>query len=257
MTMVDPILDSDLDAYVDDQLPPRRRLQVQAHLARHPDAAARVMGDLHMRGQLRLALQATIDPAGAPETREAARRLERGLRVPRFGQQLQRVAAVGLVMALGWAASTSFGPFRVTEVVASEPPPVHVEEAVRAHRTAEIRETMSSQPEVKTYDPEDIRAATAIVMPTLPDGWSVIDVQVFPSRFGPSVELAIRTPDTGRMSLFAVRPGAFSVRPVKTYAIDRTQAADWQIGDVAYALVSDTGQTNLSEMAERLSRTLY
>ncbi|PYE29204.1 anti-sigma factor RsiW [Rhizobium sp. PP-CC-3A-592] len=261
MTMADPILDSDLDAYVDNQLTPQRRLQVEAHLARNPESAARVMGDLHLRGELRLSLQATVDPGGTRQTRDAARRLESGLRFPRIGQQLQKVAAVGLLVGAGWVASTSFGPFQVTEVVASEPPPAHVEEAVRAHRTAEIRETMTSQPEVQTYDREDIRAATAIIMPALPESWTVVDVQVFPSRFGPSVELAIRTPDKEQMSLFAVRPGAFSVRPVKTYAIDGIEAADWQIGDVAYALVAapggTTGEAKLAQTAERLSKTLY
>lgn len=274
MTTADPILESDLDAYVDNQLTPQRRLQVEAHLAQAPEAAARVMSDLHMRGQLRLALQAKVDPSGTRETRDAARRLERGLRFPRIGQQLQKIAAVGLLMTAGWVASTSYGPFRATEVVASEPPPVHVEEAVRAHRTAEIRETMTSQPEIHTYDREEIRAATAIIMPALPENWTVVDVQVFPSRFGPSVELAIRTPEQGQMSLFAVRPGAFSVRPVKTYAIDGAAAADWQIGEVAYALVSTGGtgptkalssadggaareEAKLAETASRLSRTLY
>lgn len=263
MTTADPILESDLDAYVDNQLTSQRRLEVEAHLSQDPQAAARVMGDLHLRGQLRLALAATADPSGRRETRDAARRLERGLRFPRIGQQLQKMAAIGLLMTAGWVASTSYGPFRATEVVASEPPPVHVEEAVRAHRTAEIRETMSSQPEIQTYDREDIRAATAIVMPALPESWTVVDVQVFPSRFGPSVELAIRTPDQEQMSLFAVRPGAFAVRPVKTYAIDGVAAADWQIGDVAYALVSAETDVSakkdakLAQTADRLSRTLY
>lgn len=254
----EPIVQSDLDAYVDGQLSAARRTAVEAYLASRPDAAARVMADLSLRGQLRQALGSAVDGGEARETREAARRLERALRTAHFGQRLQKIAAVGLLVAGGWAAGSALGPFRATEVVASEPPPAHVEEAVRAHETAVLREAMQSQPEGGTYDPEEIRAATAIVLPELPRDWTVVDAQIFPSRFGPSVELAIATPSEGPLSLFAVRPGAFAVKTVATFTIGSTQAASWQIGDVAYALVAARdGKAVLSEEAERLSRTLY
>lgn len=68
---------------------------------------------------------------------------------------------------------------------------------------------MVSQPEVSDFDPAEIRAATAIVMPLLPDGWQIKDVQIYPSRFGPSVEMAVASEDDGMLSLFAVRPGTF------------------------------------------------
>ncbi len=51
--MIDPITDSDLIAFVDGQIDPMRRLEVEAHLAAHPQAAARVMADLHDRDALR------------------------------------------------------------------------------------------------------------------------------------------------------------------------------------------------------------
>ncbi|OLP58215.1 Fis family transcriptional regulator [Xaviernesmea oryzae] len=256
MTLTDPILQGDLDAYVDGQLPPERRIQVEAHLAAHPAIAAQVMSDLSLRGRLKLALRQG-EPMGRPETREAARRLERSLRFSLLVERGRRMAAAAAIIAFAWTATSWLGPFRATEVVASEPPPVHVEEAVRAHQTAMLRENMRSQPETLAYDREDIRAATAIVMPTLPAGWKVVDVQIFPSRFGPSVEVAISTDEGAQRSLFAVRPGAFSVRPVHLYRIDGTQAADWQIGEVAYALVSGQATDKLAREAEALSATLY
>ncbi|TNH37472.1 zf-HC2 domain-containing protein, partial [Paracoccus haeundaensis] len=63
---------ADLDAYVDDQLTQAQRAQVEAHLSRHPDAAARVMRDLSLRRDLRRALAAP--PAPRPLL-GAARRL--------------------------------------------------------------------------------------------------------------------------------------------------------------------------------------
>ena len=56
---------------------------------------------------------------------------------------------------------------------------------MRAHATTALRAGMSSQPAAPSYDADEIRAATAIVMPTLPAGWDVRDVQVYPSRFRP------------------------------------------------------------------------
>lgn len=46
MKIVDPILASDLDAYVDDQLDVSRRIEVEAYLSEHPESAAQVMADL-------------------------------------------------------------------------------------------------------------------------------------------------------------------------------------------------------------------
>jgi hypothetical protein len=143
-------------------------------------------------------------------------------------------------VAAGWTAHAVLGPFGATEVVASTPPPAFVEEAVRAHKTTLLRDTMASQPETETFDPAEIRSATAIVLPDLPKGWGVIDTQVFPSAYGPSVELVLEPRKGERLSLFAVRPGSFGVQHVLLFHADNARAAYWQIGDVAYALVSES-----------------
>ena len=41
-----PVTDTDLDAYVDDQLDVTRRIEVEAFLSTRPETAARVMSDL-------------------------------------------------------------------------------------------------------------------------------------------------------------------------------------------------------------------
>ena len=257
MTTVDPVLEGDLDAYVDDQLDIARRIEVEAHLSEHPALAAKVMADLSIKGELRLAL-ADQSSTLRLETREAARRLERGLSHGRLVATLQRAAAIVALIGGGWVASSHFGPFSATEVIASVPPPAFVEEAVRAHETTMLRERMPSQTVLANYDPTDIRAATAIVMPEIPKGWSVVDVQVYPSAFGPSVEMVVEPEDGDRLSLFAVRPGNFNVQRVLEFSKNGVNASYWQIGDVAYALVAnghDAGK--LSDAAARLARTLY
>jgi anti-sigma factor RsiW len=167
---------------------------------------------------------------------------------------LQKVAAVGVLLTAGWFAHSSMGP---GEVNASVPPPSFVGQAVRAHQTSLVRAGMPSQPEVKTYDRDDIRAATGIVMPELPKGWTVIDVQVFPSDFGPSVETSVRTEEGALISLFAVRPGQFAVEPVKDLDFMDAEAAWWQLGEVAYAVISSTPNIGLIDEAELLKNSLY
>ncbi len=251
-----PVLDSDLDAYIDNQLDAAGRLRVEMWLARHPETAARVMEDIGLQTTLRLAL-AEAAPFARPETREAARRLASGLAGQRMWQAVRRVAAVAGLFAAGWFANATVHPFGAREVVASVHPPSFVEQAVQAHQTSLVRETMPSQPETRLLDRSDIRAATAIGLPELPGDWTVTDVQVFPSPFGPSVEMGIKTPQSGRLSLFAVRPGYFAVEPVTHLALSNATVAWWQIGEVAYAIVSSTPDAGLDDKAGRLMKSLH
>lgn len=255
MTVVDPISDIDFDAYVDGELDAARRIAVEAHLAVHPAAAARVMADLSIRGELRMALAGGASQ-GRPETREAARRLERSLGYAGILNSLQRIAAVAVLVSVGWVAHTSFGVFEAREASASVRPPAFLEDAVRAYQASEIRGTMTSQHNASSYSAEDIRATTAIVMPELPQGWTVSDAEIYPSEFGPSVELSIDAKG-GRLSLFAARPGDFAVKKVTHAAPDGVQAAYWQIGEVAYALIASGQVEDLDGQADRLARTLY
>ncbi len=255
--MIDTAIgDIDFDAYIDDQLDPARRIAVEAHLAAHPQEAARVMADLRARDELRLALAARSTRTD-PRTADAARKVERGLRGDRFMAGLRRAAAIAVFIGVGWLANEAVGPIGIGEVVASAPPPAYVEDARRAHVTSALRATMVSQPEVPDYDPVELRAATGIVMPELPDEWVVRDVQVFPSRFGPSVEMAIKTEAFGLVSLFAVRPGTFDVVEPTIAGGSDTSAAFFQIGEVAYALVASGDARKLDAAAERLADTLY
>lgn len=256
MTDAGLIPETELDAYVDGQLDASARIRVEQYLGRNPDAAARVMKDIAIRSHLRLAM---AEDAGQHrmETREAARRLSSALSEKHLWNTIRRIAAVGLLFATGWIANSSFGPFAATSVVASVHPPAFVEQAIQAHRTTLLREKMPSQPLTSTLDADDIRSATAIVLPRLPKDWSVVDVQIFPSDFGPSVEMSIKTGDDQKLSLFAVRPGFFAVEQVTDVNLANAEAAYWQIGEVAYALVSSEPGTGLADEATMLTKTLY
>lgn len=251
--MTDPVTDADLDAYVDEQLPPMRRIEVEAWLAARPVLAARAMADLRIRDELRLAL-AGARPTGRPETTEAARRLDWALARDRRLRGLSRIAAAAALVGAGWAAHAGLGPTRVT---ASPSYPAYVAEALQAHGATAVRAAMTSQRETPWLDPAEIRSATGIVMPRVPGDWRVRDAQIFPSPNGPSVELAAEAEGIGPVSLFAVRPGWFDVTGPTRGPEDRTASAYFQIGDVAYVLVAgpETGAA-LEAAAADLARSL-
>lgn len=256
MTEADePISDFELHAYVDDQLDMPRRIEVEGYLARNPEAAARVMADLRSRDTLRLALGAP--PAHQePNTLDAARRLERSLVRAGLGRQVRRAATAAALVAAGWFIHAQLGPLGVAESEASPPPPAYVEDAVRSHRVTLLRAVMRSQIEMPDYDPEEIRSMTGVVLPPLPRRWQVLDVQVFPSRDGPSVEMALRAGDLGMLSLFAVRTGyARDAEPVLAQ-IGEESVVHWRNGELAYALTGGVPARDLEragrELADRL-----
>lgn len=253
--MTDPITETDLLAYVDDQLEMPRRIEVEHYLACTPDAAAQIMADLRSRDALRLAFTAAL-PRPSQQLFQATSRLQRGLAFQRVGQRVLRAASVVLLVGFGWLAHTQVGLFEITDSEASSQPPTFVEDALRSHQTALLRARMVSQVETADYDPAEILAETGIQLPPLPREWQVVDAQVFPSLNGHGVELAIDAEALGRVSLFATQATAFTVIAPTIARFGGTHAAYWQTGHLAYALTGNASENTLERAAIQLSRKL-
>ena len=252
--MSDPITEADLLAYVDDQLDPARRIEVEEHLARDPEAAARVMADLKDRDVLRLLHGAPL-PRPPEAMLGAAARLERALAWQEFGLKLRRIAAVVALIGFGWLAHGQVG-LGISDSEASPKPPAFVEDARHAHETALIRARMISQHERPDYDPAEIRAETGIAVPTPPADWRVVDAQVFPSRFGHSVELVLDADALGRVSLFAARSPSFGVIAPTLARSAAGTTAYWQSGELVYALTGSAPEAAIQRAAAQLNTSL-
>jgi anti-sigma factor RsiW len=187
---------------------------------------------------------------------EAARRLERGLYWRKIGLRLQRAAAVALLIGAGWLAHAQVGLFEITDSEASPKPPAFVEDARHSHETALIRARMVSQHERPDYDPVEILAETGIAMPPLPTDWRVVDAQVFPSRFGHSIELVLEADALGRVSLFGARSPSFGVIAPTLARSTTSTTAYWQSGERVYALTGSTPEAAIERAAVSLNASL-
>lgn len=249
--IVDPL---ELAAYVDDQLDVSRRIEIEHWLSLNPGAAAKVMTDLRMRDELRLAL-AEDGSKPAPRTGDLARRLQGRLARAAMLRRLRPLVAASLLVSAGWIAHSQVG--LTGAALASSTVPEYVVAAVEAHHITALRSRMASQQQATDYDAAELYAETAIRMPILPEDWTVTDVQVYPSHSGPSVEVAAEAGALGAVSIYASRPGQFLIEGPSTKPVDDTYTAYWQVGDTAYALVASAAPREVSQAASMLFQSLY
>src|SRR5215210_5720463 len=249
--MTDPIAETDLHGYVDDQLDIARRLEVKDYLAHHTESAARVMAALKVRAGLWL--KSSVPSRASDRVLDQARRLERALAWRQVGLRLRRVAAIVALIGLGWLAHDKAGLFEISPSEAAPKPPAFVEEARHSHETALLRARMASQRRTPDLSRAEIFAQTSIAVPQLPREWRVVDVQVFPSHEGPSVEVALDGGALGPLSLFSARSSSFDVIALTVARSEKGTTAYWQTGPLVYALTGTVPELELKEAAVNLS----
>jgi anti-sigma factor RsiW len=248
------ITEVDLSAYVDEQLDPARRAEIESYLARHKEAAALVMQDLSVRANLRLALGAPRRPPAA-ETLSAARRLQSSFQRVHVYNRLARIAAVLLLLVTGWLARGEMGKIMPPPKEEAFLPSVLIVDAMRAHDASLLRAAMRSMPVSTTIDREEIAGATHIVIPDLPDEWRLLDTEVFPSGEGPSVELTIDAGQLGTVSLFAVQSNTPATTEPNVVHEGSIGVAYWQEGALAYALVGSAPKGDLLAAIHKLTKS--
>lgn len=222
--------DFELDAYVDGQLDLKRRLVVEDYLARHPDIAARVIGDMRAKSALQLLFGRSGESGAGTQ-----RRKWRGM--PMFAAVSAGIAVIG---AMSFLALTA--------------PPDYVSEAVASHRVAMMRAAMISQRENPDFDAREIVSATKIAMPSFPIGWRVTDVQVFPSDEGSALQVAVRSAAGVPLSIFAIRQRSRAPENPDAVREGVHSVAYWRGGDISYALTGEGEPNAIDATAEELNR---
>lgn len=214
-----------LAAYIEGRLDAEGRRQVEGYLAVNPDLAARVMGELHRHGNV----------ASAPTAR------------PRHTYVRTAVAlGCGLLLTTSLLLANQFRrelPFAA---------PDFVEDAVVSHRTTLLRADMASQEETPTLNAKEMRAKANLEIPSLPSGWRIMDVQLYPSDDGPSMHVLIRTPQEDLLTLFAVRARTSATARPELTRSDGSDVIYWERGPFGYALLGARSLETLKRDAAQL-----
>jgi len=245
------ISEFELQAYVDGQLDPVGRLEVADFLVRNPAIAARVLADLRTREAMRalaLADGAEISDEIARSAQRLSSVLARGRRSRRLGRlTTAAVFIVGLSMAGAayWHNLQFVAPAKAAV-------PEFMEEALMSHQTAVIRSRMRSQIEIPSFDPADVKDATRIAIPQMPRGWRILDVQLFPSDYGPSLQMIFDAGRKRQVSLFAVRARINASAKPAIANVRGNDLAYWTRGGTVYVLTGEP-QSFLSSAAADLS----
>lgn len=245
------ITECDLQAYVDDQLDAAGRLEVADYLVRHPEAAARVLADLGTRDAIRALAEAEESPV-PPPLKDEARRLDsilgRRRTIARLARTVPFAAAIAVaVIGVGTWQYADFAPPARAAV------PALVKEALMSQKTALIRAQMPSQPETTHFDRKAVHTATRIQIPALPANWRVLDAQLFPSDFGPSLQMVIDTGGDEPVSLFAARTSDNLPEEPQTRIVDGQAVGYWSHEGNVYALTGEESADRIAEHAENLA----
>ena len=246
----DPIMEREIEAYLDDALDLESRLAVETFLAKNPEKAAKFMGQRRADTALRLLGATPWAPARSfhVAAAELARRLQSGQSRRRGGHESLRAIA-----AASGAVLLAVTGLLAIESTGQAEPPSYVADAVMSYRTGLLRAAMDSQPESLLFDADEIQRNTKIRVPRLPAGWTVTDVQIFPSDAGPALQIMIRTAEMKSISIFAVQ--SVSAAPVSPTAIRHGDAAVayWRKGSTSYALTGMGAPEALDLAAEDLA----
>lgn len=244
MAINNRISDDEINRFLDGELSPAQRADLQARLALDPARAADVFAEAQRMERLRTDQPHRLFPPRA--NLDAARRLEGALRRRRLSGAFRMQMAAVLLIAAGWIANslTAPLPLRQSGDTVDESFILAAREALRVARL-DAGPNRGREPQQEKI--ERLVGALNISMPELPRTWRVIDVQVQPWNGKQSLVVTADTPSLGSVTLVAAPMEGEEAVPPTSAADGRIPTVYWQSGGTAYALMGPAP-------AERLER---
>lgn len=251
-TESDPALEADLLAFLQGRLGPERTVVIADYLAERPERTADLLADARNTATLRMALSGSDKPA-PPSLVAEARSLQDRLRGQRLLRRAAPFAAAVVLFVTGW---TGHAMWQVTGPAGA--PPL-VEAALDVQAALELRHWMVSQPESAELNAQEIVAALGIDLPSLPEDWTVRDVQIVATPDRPAIAIVVDAPDFGRLMLLAVARGAKDTEdPPTAFEYQGRTIALFERGRSSFVLVDVSGHpeqlaTGARELLNRLN----
>ncbi len=162
-----------------------------------------------------------------------------------FGGWMLKAAAIALLVGCGWVARDQLG--------AAQASSRFVDEAAASYQTSLMRAPMRSQLESPRLDRQELARWTGLTLPTIPAGWRVRDVQVYPGDASPSVEIALTTSAGESLSLFASQAETpADGQPLLEKRHGRS-IAYWEVGSTAYAVIGEIAPARALALAAEMA----
>lgn len=160
----------------------------------------------------------------------------------------RRAAAVAALFAAGWLSHEMTGDLSPPAYAASI-----VDETRDAYLASLARQHLVSQSGPNHFDREELLATTGLQLPRIPEGWSLDDVQLYPSDLGNSLMVSLTTDAGESVSLFAAQ----AETPAGDLPLMDMQSgravAYWEEGPIALAVIGELESARLLEIAAILA----
>jgi len=234
-----------LHAYVDGELSREQRAEVEALLARDPEAARKVADWKRQREVLKSAFDGVLDEPVPPQLSAALR--PRAAR-PRTSPWLAMAAAILLLLCGGLAGWFLKGEAPVTVADLGQ-------QALEAHSVfaVEVRHPV----EVKGDDREHLQAwlskrvGTAFAVPDLTEeGYSLLGGRLLAASNGPAAMLMYEDKQGQRLSVLLAMPGTDVETALKVEEQGKLIACTWQDGKLAVAVAGEMARDPMMALAK-------
>lgn len=243
----DRISEDEINRFLDGEMTPPQRSDLQARLALEPELAAEVFAQAQRMEALRVAQPQRLFPPRASLDR--AKRLEGAFRQRKIFAVLKLQVAAALLVLLGWSANSLSLPLRLGDQTTDEN---FILAARDALRVAQLNAGPEKGSEPKQDKIERLVGAINISMPALPAVWEVKDVQVQPWNGKQSLVVTADTPSVGRITLVAVPMSGEDAVPPTPATDGRVPTVYWQSGGTAYALMGPAAPDRLEKEAKQI-----
>jgi anti-sigma factor RsiW len=239
------ISDDEINRFIDGELSPAHRTDLQARLALEPVRAAEVFAGSQRMEALRRAQPRRLFPPQA--SLDEAKQLESAFWRRRVLGALKMQMAAALLVAAGWAANSLTEPLRQGGQTVDENFILAAREALRV---AQLDAGPAQGNELDRDKIERLVGAINITMPQLPAAWVVTDVQVQPWNGKQSLVVRANTPSLGPITLVAAPMTGENAIPPTSATDGRVPTVYWQSGGTAFALMGSAAPERLEREAK-------
>ena len=245
------IQEEELHAFVDGELPRDRCTAVLAYLAQHPQEIARLAAYAGQKEALRRQLESIELPSGDATTAALQRALADRLRRSSYRAWLRRVAAVAVLLCVGWWSNTVYGLYLVDRL------PDVVVEAAQAHQifsrdlNRPVELTAAAGADMEAWFSR--RLGELVEIPSLQNvGMHLIGGRLLAGDDGPVVQLIYEDQNGHRFTLGVSAETGDTGPEVEVVTLEGLTAGYWHEGALTYALVGRTTEQQLIAIATNL-----